>query len=143
MLKHQPFLTAIDVQNWISKSLWHIIKEMRFTTGKGETRDKPRQEWTFQQDDKGNCVFLGDGRCLIYRERPLVCRAYPTGGVCESVQHMNPSVHLSRAFQKAIKDWNRSDDQWRQDKLEEMIKECEKRGLKSKYRQTTSPVFET
>jgi Fe-S-cluster containining protein len=143
MIKHQPFLTAIDVQGWINKGLWHIIKELRFTTGK--TDGKPRQEWTFQQDKYGNCLFLGNGKCLIYRVRPLVCQVYPTNtmGTCENgTNSKHASKAISKQFLHAIANWNKSNDGWRQDKLEELIKECEKRGLKSKYRQETRPVSE-
>ena len=28
-------------------------------------------------DAAGSCLFLGDGRCRIYDDRPMVCRVYP------------------------------------------------------------------
>lgn len=28
-------------------------------------------------DKKGKCVFLKDGKCRIYKERPLICQMYP------------------------------------------------------------------
>ena len=32
-----------------------------------------------KRNDSDTCVFLGDGGCGIYPERPLVCRLYPLG----------------------------------------------------------------
>jgi len=30
-----------------------------------------------RQDTAGSCLFLDDGRCRIYDDRPMVCRVYP------------------------------------------------------------------
>ncbi|MCA9712053.1 MAG: YkgJ family cysteine cluster protein [Myxococcales bacterium] len=36
-----------------------------------------RGELALAMDDDGDCRFLASGRCLVYRDRPLQCRAYP------------------------------------------------------------------
>ena len=33
--------------------------------------------WILRRDECGNCRFIQDKRCNIYRSRPLLCRTYP------------------------------------------------------------------
>jgi Fe-S-cluster containining protein len=34
-------------------------------------------EWALRKKGNGDCIFLEDGLCLIYKCRPLICRTYP------------------------------------------------------------------
>jgi Fe-S-cluster containining protein len=33
--------------------------------------------WVLQRDADGNCIFLENDRCRVYRSRPHICRTYP------------------------------------------------------------------
>ncbi|HJJ56086.1 MAG TPA: YkgJ family cysteine cluster protein [Methanocorpusculum sp.] len=33
--------------------------------------------WVLQRDREGNCIFLKNNRCQIYKDRPHICRTYP------------------------------------------------------------------
>lgn len=33
--------------------------------------------WVLRRGPDGNCMFLKDGRCLVYAARPHICRTYP------------------------------------------------------------------
>lgn len=130
---HQPFITAADMRVWLDKGLWHIIKRVRFTMGKelDKLGEHPRQEWTFEHsDDKlGTCAFRINGKCAIYSVRPLACAVYPVQGTC--IAKNVPKVtnkHLLRQFTAAHKEWSRSSDEWRQDKLKEILADAESRG---------------
>jgi Fe-S-cluster containining protein len=121
-VKHKPFLTAVDVQGWLDKGLWHVLKRLQFEIGADSKGDKTRQQWTFQEDKQRNCVFRGNGKCLIYSVRPLTCQVYPVGGYCENKTLPRcVNKHLLRQFIKASHDFARSSDEWRGDKLKEII----------------------
>jgi Fe-S-cluster containining protein len=117
---HKPFITARDVQKWIDDGKWKIINQLCFTVG--GTKEKPVQEWTFKEKD-GYCVFHGVGKCRIYSSRPLVCQAYPSNTeVCEGKQMIpRASKHVLRSHNAAIKNWNQASQEWRQEKLMELI----------------------
>lgn len=34
-------------------------------------------EWALRKKGNGDCIFLEDGRCMIYECRPFICRTYP------------------------------------------------------------------
>ncbi|WP_254591314.1 YkgJ family cysteine cluster protein [Methanocella conradii] len=34
-------------------------------------------EWALRKKGDGDCIFLEDGRCMIYECRPFICRTYP------------------------------------------------------------------
>ncbi|HJJ48748.1 MAG TPA: YkgJ family cysteine cluster protein [Methanocorpusculum sp.] len=33
--------------------------------------------WILKRGQDGSCMFLKDGRCLVYQARPHICRTYP------------------------------------------------------------------
>ncbi len=43
-----------------------------------------------QQQDNGDCIALIDDRCVIYDQRPQICRAFERGGRwCEKARMQN------------------------------------------------------
>ena len=125
---HQPFITATDMRNWLDKGLWHVIKHVQFTLG--GTKDEPVQEWTFHHKN-GTCVFRMNGKCAIHSVAPLACQVYPVGKPCRNgTLPANRNKHLLRVFIQAHKEWSKVNDQWKQDKLKELLAECVERGLK-------------
>lgn len=126
---HRPYITATDVRVWLDKGLWHIIKQIEFIIAKGEGSVERQQEWSFRAV-KGVCVFRINGKCAIYSVRPLACAVYPVVGTCRNhLETKCTNKHLIRQFQKAHKEWRRATNEWKQDKLKELIAACEKRGL--------------
>jgi len=45
---------------------WFEDKGMQFTFG-----------WVLRRGKDGNCMFLKDKRCSVYKDRPQICRTYP------------------------------------------------------------------
>jgi Fe-S-cluster containining protein len=52
----------------------------------GQATAQFRAEWTrdgtgtvLKRTETGACVFFAEGKCTVYRDRPLVCRIYPLG----------------------------------------------------------------
>jgi len=123
-----PFLYPADVRRWLSANQWHILRHLRLTVSK----ELGTQEWTFDSEPTTHrCVFLREGRCAIYKSRPVACQVYPAAGegfTCHGgAIHEPPSKHLARRFQRAYKEWLRAPLDWRQDKARELRFEAIKR----------------
>jgi len=129
---HAPFITATDMRVWLEKGLWHIIKRVRLDVGKekDKLRENARQQWIFEHPG-GSCYFRQRGKCVIYSVRPLACAVYPASeDTCKSGAMVRcTNKHLLRMFRQAHKEWGRSSDEWRQEKLEEILKEAQDRGF--------------
>ena len=58
---------AIQISSKTSKSVEEFAEE-----------NKGSEPYVYvMKKDRGECLFLRDGSCLIYNYRPLVCRFYP------------------------------------------------------------------
>ncbi|MDD4325348.1 MAG: YkgJ family cysteine cluster protein [Candidatus Bathyarchaeota archaeon] len=42
-----------------------------------ENHSKEPYVYEMKKSDEGKCIFLKDNLCLIYQDRPLICRFYP------------------------------------------------------------------
>lgn len=52
----------------------------------------------FKSLDSENCVFLKEGRCLIYQERPSICRIYGTDSVKCWFFDFNENTPIDKIF---------------------------------------------
>jgi len=118
-----PFIFPVDVNAWLKHDQWRVLNQIRFTIDEN-TRT---QEWTFwEKPNTHECVFRINGKCAIYRIRPLACQVYPgteRDTTCVAgVKHPLPSKHVMRQYIKAAKDWRKWSMTTRQAEMKRVIK---------------------
>ena len=120
-----PYLTPDDVNKWLEHDQWGILNQIRFTIDKTHMT----QEWTFfEHPEMHVCCFRIDGRCAIYKSRPLACQYYPGVRKCHSGHSTVPSIHVQRAYTRAWKDWQSYGLESRKENLKLMLEEARLHG---------------
>ena len=119
-----------DVQRWIAKGQWQIIKSLCFGISKKSPLGDPcLQQWTFKKQLDGQCCFRIGGKCGIYASRPIMCRVYPSTSdmLCRNgCKHMPISKHEYNLYKQAEHAWYKIPQESRQEMLIELLDKAKK-----------------
>lgn len=65
-------LTEDELYQPLKKTIARLIKDKVITAYR-----KEKSLFAFRQTDEGKCRYLVGNKCGVYKNRPLVCRAFP------------------------------------------------------------------
>lgn len=70
-------VTRVDLVKWLNLGLYHVASCVFRAVRGWPSRILPETLYVLPSREDGGCVFLRDGRCLIYEFRPLTCILFP------------------------------------------------------------------
>jgi len=70
-------VTRVDLARWIAVGRFDVAASVVEVRGLEALRFGSTLIYALPHDERGRCLYLVDGRCSIYKVKPLVCDIFP------------------------------------------------------------------